>query len=166
MTTRLLFAFLFLSCSGTNADEARKYFGEIIKIMNPFAITTNNVIGELGPLGKSYRANGKKFNSSDSLKILDLLNGFNTKSKVTLEQLNNLKPFDDFDLKIPSVEYVDKLTRIMNLMLNESLTHTLEKQKTSDELSTLINTWKTDLRTAKEKFDLVQMNFKTKFKID
>lgn len=134
--------------------------------MDPFAIKTNSVIGEWGHLVKVYQANGNKYIPADSLIFLNLLDSFNMKSKETLKQLDNLKTFDHFDLRKPSIKYVESISRVMELMLNESLTHNVERQKTMEEFNKIIDTWKTDLVTAKKDFDQVQSNFKEEFKIE
>jgi|GEM_PF-6376051 len=171
MTTRrakiyfLLFA--LTSCSNKDQKEkAEKYFDLVQTSIEPWVTSGNNMVKETMPIMRRFYNNGRKLNTKDSLEILTAFNGFNKISEETIKRFNNLETFEEYDLKKPTLECIERNTKLIQETFNEVLYHSYSKKRTPEQMDKMKDDFQKEFIEITEYYFQTQNEFKRKFGIE
>lgn len=78
--------------------------------------------------------NERKLNSADSTTASNLLKDFYIQTNETLDRIENLETFEEFDLKNPAFAFVETISKLVRDAFSEILTHSYSKHYTPEQM--------------------------------
>ncbi|MCE2997005.1 MAG: hypothetical protein ACK5RG_08180 [Cyclobacteriaceae bacterium] len=166
----LLQGLILSSCEqGDKKEKAGIYYDSYLEAIKPYTTGTEEILKETKQIiQQRINSTGEiKVTQQDSLKIMGLFNAFKLLADDTKSKLSKLETFDDFDLKSPALDYVDKSSKAISGSYKE-IVFPFQDNKTQmsqEKLESLISNFTEEFLQANKNFSDVQRKFLNKFGI-
>lgn len=160
---------LIISSCGDKKEKAGQYYDTFLEAIRPYKLGTESILKETrGIIEQRIQSTGYiKLSTQDSLKVVGLFNDFQYLTDETKLKLNELETFDEFDLKKPALDFVDKNSRAITGSYKEIVFpfQDMRTEMSPETLESLINKITTELNEANKNFGNKQREFLEKFGI-
>jgi|SRR6478736_149519 len=166
----LLQSLIISSCGqGDKKEKAGQYYDSFLEAIRPYKLGTESILKETkGIIEQRIQSTGEiKLSTQDSLKVVGLFNDFQSLTEKTKLRVKELSAFDEFDLKTPALDFVDKNSKAITGSYKEIVFPSQDKQTemSQEKLESLIDKFTTELKEANKNFSDKQREFLDKFGI-
>jgi len=166
----ILQTLVIYSCGNSGKKEkAEQYYSSFLEAIRPYKLGTESVLKETKEiLEQRVQSTGEiKLSTQDSLKVVKLFVDFQSLTEKTKLRLNELRPFDEFNLKTSALEFVDKNSKAISGSYREIIFPFQDKrtEMSQKKLESLIAKFTTDLNDANRSFTNKQREFLHEFRI-